>query len=135
MQASPLRLQQGLDIEMPCFFDKAITAHALWKDELQRAIARGELPDPVFVGADDNCELGQWIYGEGRLQHDLVEYERLRSLHAAFHQAAANVVEQISRGDQDCALADMRFGQFALTTAKVLNAIGQLQKRLACRPT
>ncbi len=117
---------------MSPFCATAITAHARWKDDLRRAIDRGELPAPGIVAADDKCELGKWIYGEGRLHEKLVEYQRLKSLHAEFHRIAATIVEQVLGGDRDGALTDIRFGHFALATAKVINAIARLQKRTAC---
>jgi hypothetical protein len=46
----------------------------------------------VIVGNDRACELGAWIYGEGRSLVRLPEYERLRAVHADFHMYAAELV-------------------------------------------
>lgn len=115
---------------MDDFLSTAITAHALWKDELKTAIDQGRLPDLATVGADDRCDLGRWIYAEGKVHQNLDEYQNLRSLHAHFHLTAGNVVELIAKGDNISARTEIESGTFAAATVKVIIAITKLQEKL-----
>ncbi len=112
------------------FLNTAITAHARWKDELRQAIDHGELPDPLAVRADDRCDLGKWIHGEGTSYQTLHEYQNLKSAHAQFHDAAAHVVEMIMNGHKADAGIDLESGTFAAATVKVINAISRLRQKI-----
>jgi hypothetical protein len=82
-------------------FQAAIRAHHDWKlrlDELLQGSARETL-DPVTICRDDLCELGQWIYGEGRrVFGHLPLFEDLRVCHADFHLVAGEVVHGVRAG-------------------------------------
>lgn len=70
-----------------------IGAHVMWKQRLTAFIA-GEYTDPIDPDAirrDDRCALGQWIYGAGAAMSELPRFEEVRTLHAQFHQYAAEV--------------------------------------------
>jgi methyl-accepting chemotaxis protein len=113
------------------FLSTAITAHARWKDELKNAIDHGQLPDLTAVRADDRCDLGKWIYNEGKNLQNLNEYQNLKLQHAQFHQVAANVVEMIAKGDKKNAKTEIESGAFAAATVKVINAISKLRLKIA----
>jgi hypothetical protein len=70
-----------------------IGAHVMWKQRLTAFIAgeSSETLDPEAIRQDDRCALGKWIYGVGAAMADLPRYEEVRSLHAQFHQYAADV--------------------------------------------
>jgi hypothetical protein len=70
-----------------------IGAHVMWKQRLTAFLAGDstETLDPEAIRQDDRCALGKWIYGEGSAMGDLPRYEEVRSLHAQFHQYAADV--------------------------------------------
>ncbi len=74
---------------------EAIAAHAQWKIKLAVYLKK---PDNSVsfeqLGADDRCELGKWIYGDGAEFKGTPEYETVRSAHAKFHRAAAAVVRK-----------------------------------------
>jgi hypothetical protein len=82
-------------------FQAAIRAHHDWKlrlDELLQGSAREAL-DPVAACRDDLCDLGQWIYGEGRrIFGHLPLFEDLRLRHADFHLVAGEVVHGVRAG-------------------------------------
>ncbi|MFM2066977.1 MAG: hypothetical protein RLZZ584_1886 [Pseudomonadota bacterium] len=82
-------------------FQAAIRVHHEWKqhlDELLQGQERDTL-DPVTVCRDDLCELGQWIYGEGRrVFGHLPLFEELRVSHADFHLVAGEVVHGVRAG-------------------------------------
>ena len=106
----------------------AITSHARWKGQLREAIDRGQLPDPSSVRADDRCDLGKWIYGEGKAYQTASEYQDLKILHAQFHETAASVVEIIISDDKANARAELESGALAAASMKVINAISKVQK-------
>jgi methyl-accepting chemotaxis protein len=105
----------------------AITSHARWKGQLRDALDRGELPDPVSVRADDRCDLGKWIYGEGAAYQTASEYQDLKLLHAQFHETAASVVETIIN-DASNAKVQLESGTLSEASMKVINAISTVQK-------
>ena len=47
-------------------FDHAVAIHSKWKLKMRRSLAKhdGSL-SPAEVSLDQECVLGQWIYGEG----------------------------------------------------------------------
>ena len=106
----------------------AITSHARWKGQLRDALDRGELPDPISVRTDDRCELGKWIYGEGKAYQTAPEYQELKLLHAQFHETAASIVEKIINDDKTDARAELESGALAAASVKVINAISKVQK-------
>ncbi len=77
--------------------DTAIQAHAQWKMKLRSAISRCETVDAATISADNCCELGRWMHGEGRarLGRSPVFAECL-TLHAAFHREAGRVAMAIN---------------------------------------
>ena len=106
----------------------AITSHARWKGQLREAIDRGQLPDPISVHADDRCDLGKWIYGEGMAYQAAFEYQNLKLLHAQFHERAASVVEVAINGNIADAKGELESGALAAASMKVINAISKVQK-------
>jgi hypothetical protein len=48
----------------------AIEAHLTWKQRLLDALdgSESKLPNPLIIGLDDHCELGQWLHNEGEYQ-------------------------------------------------------------------
>ncbi len=81
-------------------FDGAILAHTRWKRRLQASMNGGERLDPAVVHSTNQCDLGKWLHGEGSARSD-ADFEKLVRSHAAFHEAAAAVVERINRGQVD----------------------------------
>ncbi len=80
-------------------FEKAILAHRHWKEKLNGYLAK---PDGSLsaseVAEDTRCELGKWIHAEGKKMARLPEYEHLKTEHARFHQAAADVIRKADSG-------------------------------------
>jgi hypothetical protein len=112
--------------------DEAITAHSQWRIRLQNVIAgtSREVLDPQVVGADNKCQLGQWIYGEARVHARLAEYERLVKEHAAFHQCAAQVLKLSSTGQKEAAALMVKSGEFHQASLRTITAIRQLRGKI-----
>src|SRR5579864_7349373 len=80
-------------------FDQAIAAHGAWKLKLRDYLSKpnGSLK-VAEISLDNKCPLGQWIYSEGSRYSKLPEYSTLKTEHAHFHKAAAEVVRKADSG-------------------------------------
>lgn len=75
----------------------AIAAHDEWKTTFRTAIANHETLDAATISADNCCELGQWLYGEGkRLFGKLPTHTHCLATHKLFHQEAGKIAEAIN---------------------------------------
>jgi methyl-accepting chemotaxis protein len=114
-------------------FDKAISAHSDWKRKLAAYIQK---PDASLkaadVGADNNCALGQWMYGDGSRYSSMPEYSQLKSAHAHFHTAAAQVVSKADTGqsliENDVLGTKSDFGQCSTRVILALKAMREKAK-------
>ncbi|MFU0872533.1 CZB domain-containing protein [Kluyvera sichuanensis] len=57
---------------------------------------------------DALCQVGEWIYNEGKSLAKHPEYERFRELHAQFHQCAGSIVSLHQKGHFMEALATVK---------------------------
>ncbi|MGO9650542.1 MAG: CZB domain-containing protein [Terriglobales bacterium] len=112
-------------------FDKAIAAHSDWKRKLATYIRK---PDKSLTVAeaevDSKCALGQWIYGDGSRYSSMPEYSQLKSAHAHFHTAAAQIISRADSGPaltEDAVLgAKSEFGQ---SSTQVILAIKAMREK------
>lgn len=80
-------------------FDDAIKAHVSWKIKLTTYLKRPDKSlNAEHVCKDDNCDLGKWIYGEGKIYSNRNEYIHLKKEHARFHKAAAEIIKKADTG-------------------------------------
>lgn len=113
--------------------DTASQTHVAWKVKLRAAISKQESLDARTIGADNCCELGKWLHGEGKTRYGrLGSYGDCVAKHAAFHRAAGAVAEVINRKDFGKAQAMLESGApYAAATAAVGSAILGLKKESA----
>lgn len=109
----------------------AVLAHTKWKIRLKSFISgKGEeVLKPDQVAKDNLCELGKWIHGEGARLADHDEYQRLKQVHASFHQCAGRIVAMACNGkpaDAEKMLAPD--GEFTKLSMSVVNAINACKK-------
>ena len=85
---------------------RTINTHTLWKKRLQNLLdgASTETLDPAVIGTDNNCELGQWIYGEGQAYRQEAKFEEVRLMHADYHRLAAEIVSIHQSGYPEAAI-------------------------------
>lgn len=121
---------------MPCKLpeDGLIRAHLEWKLRLQAIIAGTEdTPDIDTAESDCHCALGQWLHGKGQCATDCPEYTELVSLHADFHRHVGQLLRHIDAGRRDIVLSDIRSGQYALLSARLIDLITRLNEQLLTR--
>ncbi|WP_430421803.1 CZB domain-containing protein [Phenylobacterium sp.] len=113
--------------------DNAITAHAEWKMKLRGAIDRCESVDADSIAADNCCELGRWLHGDGRRACGASPvFKDVVAKHAVFHRAAGRVAREINARNYDVARKLLDAGaEYASASADVGAAIIGLRRELA----
>jgi hypothetical protein len=84
-------------------FEEMKQVHFQWIGRL-RSLVQGapvETLDPETAASDSACELGRWIYDDGKRYANFPEYAALREDHAKFHRCAAEVILAWRSGDVD----------------------------------
>lgn len=116
-------------------FDDAVTAHIKWKIMLSQFIngITTEKLDSATACKDNLCDLGKWIYGAGAKYKGVDSYKTLVTLHANFHQAAAEVLKKVEAGDKPGAKS-LLSGQFTAASRDTVTAIMQLKKDAQVQP-
>lgn len=83
-------------------FKQVVSAHTEWKATFLKAIASGSPLDAAGMGRDDLCNVGLWLYGEGKTRFGEQEsFHRLLAAHARFHQEAARICAVANDGSYD----------------------------------
>ncbi len=112
-------------------FNSAKKAHIDWKMKLTKYL---EVNDGTLVAKDvcrDNaCALGKWLHGDGVTYRELGQktYDTLKTSHAEFHSAAAEVIELIHSGKSDEAKNLMDYGgRYSQASEKTVSLIEEMQ--------
>lgn len=112
-------------------FDEAIKAHSAWKMKLSSYLRK---PDGTLKAAeiqsDNKCSLGQWIYGEGAKYATHPEFQTLKTEHARFHKAAAQVVVKADSGQntsEETSLGSK--SEFGSASGSVVSAIMAIRRK------
>lgn len=80
-------------------FNEAVAVHTRWKMRLASYALKPDRSLCVkLVASTDQCELGQWLEGEGNKYSRLPEFTDLMASHARFHQASAEIVIKADSG-------------------------------------
>lgn len=88
--------------------------------------------DAVSIGKDNCCDLGKWIYGEGRASmRAQPAFTELLKRHKVFHVEAGKVARAINAGKYaDASAMIAARSAFGAASASVAIAIGALEKAL-----
>ena len=72
-----------------------IEDHIAWKNNWFQALKdkNQDAQNVERISSDCNCQVGKWIYSEGKEYEAMDEYKGLQSVHADFHQCAGKAVE------------------------------------------
>ena len=116
-------------------FSSAIQAHANWRLRLFgycKGVSKEQL-DVRAIEKDNVCELGKWLYGEGKRFRSESVFPKLVEAHAAFHKAAAAIAELVHRGQQ--ATAQQRLeasdSEFVVRSREVVKYLVSLRDKSA----
>jgi hypothetical protein len=108
----------------------AIAAHVNWKLRIH-ALLSGKLSeklDPGTIARDNVCELGKWIYGEGKEQMSGDTHSDLMAAHASFHKEAARIVKEFYAGQKiglEAIEMNAPFGKLTTRVVGILSRLGQ----------
>ena len=111
-------------------FDKVITAHAQWKTKFRAAISHQEQLKADAISRDDACELGKWIYSEGKLVlgHS-AEFTKLVDEHKQFHHCAGDVAHIINQRRFDSATEKIGpTSPFTQASNRVIATLGRMKR-------
>jgi methyl-accepting chemotaxis protein len=75
---------------------KAVGDHGMWKQMLKNAVDTGKIDVQIStIKADNQCSFGKWLHGPTitEKQKNSSHYQKVRELHAAFHEKAAKAAQ------------------------------------------
>ena len=103
-QEAARRASQSLDIEV------SIAAHENWLTRLETYLSgrSHEELEPEKVACDNCCDLGKWIYSDGK-KHlgDFAAFHDLQATHKMFHFKASSIVSLHQAGRTEEAHAEL----------------------------
>ena len=82
--------------------NKARLVHLDWLLKIEKLLERCEAVPEFDLPGHQDCELGLWLHGEGRVRYRL--YPDIRNLaieHRRFHQAVEHMLQMIREGDRN----------------------------------
>ena len=109
--------------------DSAFQKHGGWIEEFCTAIFNQDTLDVAVYENDNLCELGKWLYGDGKAKYGkLNAYSDLISSHATFHKLAGKVVQAINAKDfKHAELLLGSDGEYAAASRLVHSAIQKIK--------
>jgi len=85
--------------------------------------------NPSVVGADNQCELGKWIHGDGKKNANNPKFKELTIEHAKFHTSAAEIIKKADTGQNMSAETTLGAkSEFADRSMKVVTILMQCKK-------
>ena len=113
--------------------DKGFAVHATIKAQLIKVINGEEEANPHIIKTDNNCIVGDWLYGPGSEFEDLPEYQALKEIHAQFHVEAYNALILNKTGKTTEANDYISSGPFELQSQKMKAAFRALKQAISKR--
>jgi hypothetical protein len=112
--------------------DSAFETHAQWIESFCEVIFKQDTIDVNAYEKDENCELGKWLYGAGKVQYgQSAAFANLIACHAEFHRLAANVAKTINAKEFDRATQLLqKEGEYAEASRAVYQAILKLRNEI-----
>mgnify|MGYP001810716276 CR=1 FL=1 len=110
-------------------FMSAIDYHMRWKARLESYIQGNSMEDlrVDVVCRDNECPLGQWIYGPGgeRFSH-FDTFGEMKAQHATFHACAGKVLSVARLGRKEDALRMLQQGDYVRASERVKMLLAKL---------
>jgi len=111
---------------------KAITAHSMWKNRLEKAIeTRQSEWTSAKVQPDNLCDFGKWLHSLPASEKTSNHWKEVQKLHADFHQEAARVLQFALTGKVHEAKDSLDNGLYATCSSKVTLAMIAWKKSLS----
>jgi hypothetical protein len=105
----------------------AISAHVNWKLRIHSLLSGklAEKLDPQAIEKDNMCDLGKWLYSDGRTQLAKQKHEELMAAHTQFHREAARIVRENYEGHKiglEAIEMDSPFGRLTTKIVGILSS-------------
>jgi Chemoreceptor zinc-binding domain len=115
--------------------DAAFASHELCKAWLASVIETGSSEcGPQTVKADNQCDLGRWLYACSPQEKATQHYKVIKHLHAQFHMEVGRILDIALRGDRDNAIAQTaEGGRYAEISASLIAELLKWKAELAGR--
>ena len=116
--------------------DAALASHEFRKGWLSSVIESGSSEwGPETVKADNQCDLGRWLYACSAREKAMPRYDVIKQMHAQFHIEAGRILDIALRGDRDNAIAEMAKGRpYAEISASLMNELRSWKVELGNAP-
>ena len=105
----------------------AVGTHGVWKKKLKSAVDTGKIDVQIStIKADNQCSFGKWLHGPTitEKQKSSSHYQKVRELHAVFHEKASKVAEFATSGNKVAAMKMLEVnGEFSETSAALTTAM------------
>ncbi len=105
----------------------AVGTHGMWKKKLKSAIVSGKIDVQIStIRADDQCSFGKWLHGPTitEKQKNSNYYQKVRELHAVFHEKASKVAQLAISGNKAAATKMLEVnGEFSEASASLTTAM------------
>jgi hypothetical protein len=110
--------------------DRAIVAHAYWRQRLYFALAAGRCDlTPEAIQSDRRCAFGEWLHGLPDEARASSHWKQVAALHVAFHELAGNALRAVLTGRSSEALHMLSLdGEFSQASASLVAALSQWRK-------
>jgi hypothetical protein len=98
----------------------------------RQCIANQQSLNPHIIGKDNCCELGEWLYGEGKSHYgNLKSYSNLVDSHAQFHLEAKKIAFATQKKTQQEVADMMKDGSvFSVLVLKVAQSLDHLKREI-----
>jgi hypothetical protein len=105
--------------------DRAIVAHAFWRQRLFFALATGKCElTPEVARSDRRCAFGEWLHDLPQDARETVRWKRVAALHAAFHELAGEALTAAVAGRAEEARRLLALGgEFSQASASLIAAL------------
>ena len=125
------RLPATISSDANFSFDDAAIAHSKWKARLIDYIkgTSKEQLEVNKVSRDDQCPLGNWLYGAATAYANLPEYNELIKNHATFHKGVGEIVQCV-HDQKHAAAMDKLGGDFFQYSSRTVKSIKSLQAKV-----
>ncbi len=106
---------------------KAVGDHGRWKKMLKNAVDTGKMDVQLSeIKADNQCGFGKWLHGPTitEKQKNSSHYQKVRELHAVFHEKAAKAAELAISGKKAHAMKMLEVnGEFTTASAALTTSM------------
>jgi hypothetical protein len=125
---APLSEKEDAEMSDAREINKAIAAHGTWKVRLYEAIEKGNSEfKPEVVKLDTACDFGKWLYSIPPAERSGAYWEKVKDIHARFHETAGRILKLAVEGKSKDALdliTDLK-GDYVTTSILLTNTLNE----------